>query len=171
VQPRCKPCCRRRMLVGSSACRDASGAVSQGFAEAARRLGVKKVLHRPFNRKEMLSAVHASLEERVMRAVALRYALAPACILLAVLVYLSPAGPTLSLVGLFVFAVLAAAWFGGVGPGLVAAVLATLTLPQLIRGTCRGLGELSTSQTAARPGALRARHGRERRWLLGLDPR
>ena len=52
-----------------------------------------------------------------MRAVALRYALAPTCILLAVLVYLSPAGQTLSLAGLFVFAVLAAAWFGGAGPG------------------------------------------------------
>ena len=52
--------------------------------------------------------------------------------MLAVLVYLSPVGPTLSLAGLFVFAVLAAAWFGGAGPGFVAAVLATLTLPQLI---------------------------------------
>jgi PAS domain S-box-containing protein len=67
-----------------------------------------------------------------MRAVALRYALAPACILLAVLLHLSPVGPTLSLAGLFVFAVLAAAWFGGAGPGFVAAVLATFTLPQLI---------------------------------------
>ena len=163
-----------------------------GSAEAARRLGVKKVLPRPFTRKELLLAVHASLEERVMRAVALRYALAPTCILLAVLVYLSPAGRTFSLAGLFVFAVLAAAWFGGAGPGLVAAVLATLTLPQLIaasysvarrlsrsaplhhvlrRGTCRGMGELSTSQSAARPRAICARHGRERRWLLGLDPR
>ena len=67
-----------------------------------------------------------------MRAVALRYALAPACILLAVLLHLSPAGPILSLAGLFMFAVLAAAWFGGAGPGFVAAVLATFTLPQLI---------------------------------------
>jgi PAS domain S-box-containing protein len=67
-----------------------------------------------------------------MRAVALRYALAPACMVLAVLVHLSPAGPTLSLAGLLVFAVLAAAWFGGAGPGFVAAVLATFTLPQLI---------------------------------------
>jgi PAS domain S-box-containing protein len=67
-----------------------------------------------------------------MRAVALRYALAPACVLLAVLVYLSPARPALSLAGMFVFAVLAAGWFGGAGPGLLAAVLATFTLPQLI---------------------------------------
>jgi PAS domain S-box-containing protein len=67
-----------------------------------------------------------------MRAVALRYALAPACVLLAVLVFLSPARPALSLAGLFVFAVLAAAWFGGAGPGFLAAVLATFTLPHLI---------------------------------------
>jgi hypothetical protein len=90
-------------------------------AEAARRLGVKKVRPGPFTREELLLVVRASLEERVMQAVALRYALAPTCILLAVLVYLSPAGRTLSLAGLFVFAVLAAAWFGGAGPGLVAA--------------------------------------------------
>jgi PAS domain S-box-containing protein len=76
--------------------------------------------------------VAASLERQVMQTVALRYALAPACVLLAVLVYNSPVGPTLGLDGLFVFAVLAAAWFGGAGPGLVAAVLATLALPQLI---------------------------------------
>src|SRR5262245_51637051 len=67
-----------------------------------------------------------------MQAVALRYALAPACILLAVLLYLSPAGKVLSLAGLFALAVLGAAWFGGAGPGLVAAVLATFALPQLI---------------------------------------
>lgn len=90
------------------------------------------MLPKPFTRKELLSAVAASLEGRVMQTVALRYALAPACILLAVLVYYSPVGPTLSLESLFVFAVLAAAWFGGAGPGLVAAVLAALTLPQLI---------------------------------------
>jgi len=34
-----------------------------GSAEAARRLGVKKVLPKPFTRKELLSAVAASLEE------------------------------------------------------------------------------------------------------------
>jgi PAS domain S-box-containing protein len=64
--------------------------------------------------------------------VVLRYALAPACIVLAVLLHLSPAGPTLNPTGPFVIAVLIAAWFGGAGPGLVAAVLATLTLPQLV---------------------------------------
>ena len=32
-----------------------------GSAEAARRLGVKKVLPKPFTRKELLSAVHESL--------------------------------------------------------------------------------------------------------------
>ena len=34
-----------------------------GSAEAAHRLGVKKVLPKPFTRKELLSAVAASLEE------------------------------------------------------------------------------------------------------------
>jgi len=68
----------------------------------------------------------------MMRARVLRYALAPACILLAALFFRSPAGPVFSLAGLFVFAVLAAAWFGGVGPGLLAALLATFTLPQLV---------------------------------------
>ena len=34
-----------------------------GSAEAARRLGVKKVLPKPFTRKELLSAVAASLAE------------------------------------------------------------------------------------------------------------
>jgi len=98
------------------------------------------VLPKPFTRKELLSALAASLEERVMHAVALRYVLAPACVALAVLVYLSPAGSMLSLSGLFVFAVLATAWFGGAGPGLVAAVLAALTLPQLMVVTYPLLG-------------------------------
>jgi len=34
-----------------------------GSAEAARRLGVKKVLPKPFTRKELLAAVTASLED------------------------------------------------------------------------------------------------------------
>jgi len=34
-----------------------------GSAEAARRLGVKKVLPKPFTREELLSAVAAALEE------------------------------------------------------------------------------------------------------------
>jgi DNA-binding response OmpR family regulator len=34
-----------------------------GSAEAARRLGVRKVLPKPFTRKELLSAVAASLED------------------------------------------------------------------------------------------------------------
>ena len=43
-----------------------SGRFRRGLAqsaEAARRLGVKKVLPKPFARKELLSAVAASLEE------------------------------------------------------------------------------------------------------------
>ena len=70
-----------------------------GSVEAWRRRGAKKVLPKPFTRKELLPAVAASLEGRVMHA-ALRYALAPGCILLAVLLYLSPVGPTFSLCGL-----------------------------------------------------------------------
>ena len=100
------------------------------------------MLPNPFARKEVLSAVAASLEGRGMQAVALRYALAPACILLAVLAYYSPVGPTLGLDSLFVFAVLAAAWFGGAGPGLAAAVLATFTVPQLIAVSYPLLGGL-----------------------------
>jgi PAS domain-containing protein len=67
----------------------------------------------------------------LLHAAALRYALGPACILLAVLLYLSPAKPFLSLAGLCALAVIATAWLGGPGPGLVAAVIATIALPRL----------------------------------------
>src|SRR5262249_20979684 len=50
----------------------------------------------------------------------------------AVLAQLSPAGVALPHGGFFVFAVLGAAWFGGAGPGFVAALLATFALPHLI---------------------------------------
>ena len=63
---------------------------------------------------------------------ALHYALAPICIALAAALHLSPLGAFLHPTGLFVLAVIAAAWFGGVGPGFFAAVLATLVVPQLI---------------------------------------
>ena len=71
-----------------------------------------------------------SLPGSVIRTI-VRYALAPGCILLAVLLYLSPVGPNFSLAGLVVFAVLAAAWFGGAGPGFLAAVLGTFAVPHL----------------------------------------
>jgi len=67
-----------------------------------------------------------------MRTVALRYALAPAAVALAVLLYLSPAQPLVSLSGPFLLAVLAAAWFGGPGPGFLAAVLAAFAVPQVV---------------------------------------
>lgn len=102
-----------------------------GSAEAAHSLGARRVLPKPSICKELLLAMAASLEDRVMQSVALRYALAPACVLLAVLVHISPAGPTFSLAGLLAFAVLGAAWFGGAGPGFAAALLATLSVPQL----------------------------------------
>src|SRR5262245_2608147 len=67
-----------------------------------------------------------------MGAIALRYAQAPGWILFAALLHLSPIGPSLHPTGLFTLAVVAAAWFGGAGPGFLAAVLATFALPQLI---------------------------------------
>src|SRR5215471_9713755 len=70
-----------------------------------------------------------------MRSIALRYALAPVCVLLAVLLYLSPAQPAVSAAGPFLLAVLAAAWFGGIGPGFLAAVLATLAVPHVVTVT------------------------------------
>jgi len=68
----------------------------------------------------------------VIRSAALQYALAPACVALAALLHLTPAGPFLHPTGPFVIAVLAVAWFGGAGPGLLAAVLSTFALPQLV---------------------------------------
>jgi PAS domain S-box-containing protein len=91
----------------------------------------EKVLPKLFAHKEVLTPVAATLDRRVAQTV-LRYALAPGSILLAALLYRSPVGPTFSLAGLFVLAVLVAAWFGGAGPGFAAAVLATLAIPQLI---------------------------------------
>ena len=67
-----------------------------------------------------------------MRTLALRYLMAPVFVAAAALLHLSIAGPTLHPTGLFMLAVLAAAWFGGVGPGFLAAVLATFTLPRLV---------------------------------------
>jgi K+-sensing histidine kinase KdpD len=63
---------------------------------------------------------------------ALRYALAPVCIAVTVLLHLSVVGPFLHPTGLFLAGIVAAAWFGGAGPGFLAALLATLVLPQLI---------------------------------------
>ena len=72
---------------------------------------------------------------------ALRYALAPVCIAVAVLLQISLIGPlpveSLSVppihpTGLFQVCIVVAAWFGGAGPGFLAALLATLVLPRLI---------------------------------------
>jgi PAS domain S-box-containing protein len=70
----------------------------------------------------------AKLEEST----ALRYALAPVCVAVAVLLHISVIGPFLHPTGLFLAGVVAAAWFGGAGPGFLAALLATFVLPQLI---------------------------------------
>jgi PAS domain S-box-containing protein len=68
----------------------------------------------------------------VTRTLVLRYALAPACVMVVALVQLSPVGSLFPAAGLFCFAVLGAAWFGGAGPGFLTAVLGALTLPQLV---------------------------------------
>ena len=72
---------------------------------------------------------------------ALRYALAPVCIAVALLLEISvigplpvwsPSAPLIHPTGLFQACIVAAAWFGGAGPGFLAALLATLVLPLLI---------------------------------------
>ena len=69
---------------------------------------------------------------KLQESTALRYALAPACIAIAVLLNISALGPYFHPTGLFLAGILAAAWFGGPGPGFLAALLATLALPQLV---------------------------------------
>ena len=78
---------------------------------------------------------------KLERSAALRYALAPVCIAVALLVQMSISGPVpewsqsppfIHPTGLFQISIVAAAWFGGAGPGLLSAVLATLVLPYLI---------------------------------------
>jgi PAS domain S-box-containing protein len=72
------------------------------------------------------------------RSTALRYALAPVCIAVAVLLLIgplrvwSPAAPLIHPTGLFEIGIVAAAWFGGAGPGFLAALLATLLFPLLV---------------------------------------
>jgi len=76
-----------------------------------------------------------------LRFTALRYALALLCVALVVAVQIAFIGPVpassqvvplIHPTGLFQAGVVAAAWFGGVGPGLLAALLATLVMPRLI---------------------------------------
>src|SRR5262245_60650464 len=73
---------------------------------------------------------------------ALRYALAPGCIAGALLLQIavigpafpvwSPSVPPIHPTGLFQVCIVAVAWFGGAGPGFLAALLATLVLPRLL---------------------------------------
>ena len=65
-------------------------------------------------------------------ATTLRYALAPACVAAAVLLRVSPLGSYFYPTEPFILGVVAAAWFGGVGPGVFAALLAAVTVPQLL---------------------------------------
>src|SRR5260370_15080517 len=80
----------------------------------------------PTRRRQQMSV--AKLEAST----ALRYSLAPVCIAAAVLLHVSFVGPYLHPTGLFLMGVVAAAWFGGAGPGLLAALLATLVLPLFV---------------------------------------
>ena len=75
------------------------------------------------------------------RSTVLRYALAPLCVGVAAIVHIAAIGrlpvwssfpPPIHPTALFQISVVAAAWFGGTGPGLLAALLATLTLPLLV---------------------------------------
>src|SRR6266576_7046195 len=79
--------------------------------------------------------------EKLEESTALRYALAPGCVAAAVLLHISVIGPVpvwsqsaplIHPTGLFLAGIVAAAWFGGAGPGFLAALLATFALPQLI---------------------------------------
>ena len=65
-------------------------------------------------------------------AIAWRYALAAACIGVAALLQVSPVGQLFHPTGLFILGVVAAAWFGGPGPGVFAAFLSAIALPHLI---------------------------------------
>ena len=78
---------------------------------------------------------------KLARSVAFRYALAGGCIAGALVLQMLTSGPVpewsqsppfIHPTGLFQVSIVAAAWFGGAGPGLLAAVLATLLLPHLI---------------------------------------
>src|SRR5437868_2145822 len=80
--------------------------------------------------------------EKLEGSTALRYDLAPVCIAVAMLLQISVIGPSFPVwssspppihpTGLFQVCIVAVAWFGGAGPGFLAALLATLALPLLI---------------------------------------
>ena len=66
---------------------------------------------------------------RASAGIALRYALAPVCVAGSALLQASPLDTFLHPIGPFVFGVLVAAWFGGVGPGVLAAFLSAAAQP------------------------------------------
>jgi len=61
-------------------------------------------------------------------AVGVRYAVAALCVGAAVLLRFTPVGPLVQSIGLFVVCVVVAAWFGGTGPGVLAAFLSAIAL-------------------------------------------
>ena len=96
------------------------------------------MLPKPFTRKELLAAEREPVGATVSRGKPrdrLALCAAPACVGLATLLHLSPVGPLFHPMGLFILGVVAAAWFGGAGPGVFAAFLSAIVLPHLIAVT------------------------------------
>src|SRR5262249_3074061 len=133
-------CCgssgRTRLLRGVARGRMESPSSSSAAASALLDVrGMAYALEPPAMARD--NRFHAELE----RSAALRYALAPLCVVVAPMLPVARSGrvpawssfpPPIHPSALFELCVVAAAWFGGVGPGLVAALLATLTMPLLI---------------------------------------
>ena len=67
-------------------------------------------------------AARHRFEAKLRESMALRYALAPVCIAVVLLLHLSALGAFLHPTGLFVAGIVAAAWFGGAGPGFAGVV-------------------------------------------------
>jgi PAS domain S-box-containing protein len=65
----------------------------------------------------------------------LRYAVAPACVSIAVVLHTANAGALLHPMGLFILAVVASAWLGGTTTGVLAAFLSAIALPHLTAST------------------------------------
>src|SRR5258706_16442231 len=79
--------------------------------------------------RDSLSPTRHRHVAKLQASTVLRYSLAPLSVGLALMLHTSFVGPYLHPTGLFLAGIVAAAWFGGAGPGFVAALLATLGLP------------------------------------------
>src|SRR5712671_3833172 len=130
-------CCRRGFAAASAAPPRRRGSWAPARC-CPSPLRAKSCCRRCANRSRIamdrprLGALRERFAAKLQESAALRYALAPACIGLCVLLNISVLGPFLHPTALFLAGIVAAAWFGGAGPGFLAALLATLVLPQLI---------------------------------------